>query len=307
MQKGLRVLIVDDDKAIRESLSHTLIGDGHAVSGATNAEEALEFFIKKPFPLVITDLEMAGRDGIKLLLEIKRLNPSTEVIIITAYPSFDSAISALRSGAYDYLVKTNEDLKLISSVVNHAMQKIAHITEDEPQTGDIKQRRARLEDIHQTLKESNIRDELTGLYNSRYFLETLEMELIRSMQHGRDFSLILLTLDFLKSKDSMPFRQPEENSLLHELAQCVKKRLRGSDMVARYGDKGFGILLPETTKDGAHCVTKAISRLLENTSSGEQKVAPLWGLMVSTGLSSFPEDGKDIASLIQQATKQVGG
>jgi len=103
-----RILVVDDEDIIRESLSYVLKKEGYLVEEAGNGKAALDKLLQEPFDLVITDLEMPVMKGIRLLEEVKKLNMQTAVIIITAYGSLDTAISALRSGASDYILKPIE-------------------------------------------------------------------------------------------------------------------------------------------------------------------------------------------------------
>src|SRR3990172_8445039 len=124
MAISTKILAVDDEESIRNVLSMVLSGDGHDVTTAASAEEALQFFMQEPYPLVITDVRMEGMSGLQLLQEVKRHNPDSQVIIITSYASFESAIQALRAGAYDYIVKPFEDIDLISAAANRAVDKI---------------------------------------------------------------------------------------------------------------------------------------------------------------------------------------
>ena len=101
-EKGKRILVVDDEESIRLVLSQVLSDDGFKVIEAESGEAALELFQKQPFDLVISDIVMPGINGIELLAKIKELNSDAQVIIMTSYASLDTAVSALRSGAYDY-------------------------------------------------------------------------------------------------------------------------------------------------------------------------------------------------------------
>jgi DNA-binding NtrC family response regulator len=102
------ILIVDDEQIIRESASFILRKEGFDVDEAPNGRAAYEMFVEKAYDLVITDLEMPEMKGIELLTRIREMSPQSIVIIITAYGSLDTAISALRQGASDYLLKPIE-------------------------------------------------------------------------------------------------------------------------------------------------------------------------------------------------------
>jgi DNA-binding NtrC family response regulator len=103
-----KILVVDDEDIIRESLSFILKKEGYVVEEAENGKAAYDKILKDSFDLVITDIEMPGMKGIDLLSEIKKINIQTTVVIITAYGSLDTAISALRNGASDYILKPVE-------------------------------------------------------------------------------------------------------------------------------------------------------------------------------------------------------
>jgi DNA-binding NtrC family response regulator len=124
MKTGLRILVVDDEETIRGVLSQVLEEEGHEVTSAASGEEGLEFYKADPFPVVITDINLGGMDGIQLLQEIRKIDPDTLVVIITSYASMETSVKALRHGAYDYLFKPFEDLDLVTSVVERAVERI---------------------------------------------------------------------------------------------------------------------------------------------------------------------------------------
>ncbi len=100
-----KILIVDDEQTIRETLSLILNEEGYDTQSASNGQEALTKIRSSAFDLVITDLKMPTMGGLELIEELKLVSPKTSVIIITAYASLESAIQALRLGAYDYIIK----------------------------------------------------------------------------------------------------------------------------------------------------------------------------------------------------------
>jgi len=105
MKKKVKLLVVDDEAIIRESLRDWLSDVGHQVLTAENGPQALEIIQKEKPGIIIVDLVMPGMDGIELLKRAKEISPSIEVIIITAYGSIPTAITAMREGAYDYIEK----------------------------------------------------------------------------------------------------------------------------------------------------------------------------------------------------------
>jgi DNA-binding NtrC family response regulator len=99
------ILIVDDDQNMRSSLLEWFESENHHVYGASSGEEAIEKIEVSSFDIIITDLKMPGIDGLELLRYVKRLHPGIEVIIMTAYGTVETAVNAMKEGAYDYVVK----------------------------------------------------------------------------------------------------------------------------------------------------------------------------------------------------------
>jgi signal transduction histidine kinase len=145
VQKQINILVVDDEDSIRSVLTNVLQEDGFAVTEADSGEAALELFKQKVFDLVISDIVMPGIDGIELLEKIKNLYPATEVIIITSHASLDTAVQALRCGAYDYLFKPFGDLNLISAVTKRAIEKIRLTSENRRLLAKLKDKNMELE------------------------------------------------------------------------------------------------------------------------------------------------------------------
>lgn len=109
------VLVVDDEKAIRYSVSRTLQKAGYQVMEAGSGEEALVILRDQPIEVVLTDIRMPeGLDGVELLRQIKAVNTDIVVILMTAYPHLSTAVEALRLGAHDYLIKpsSGQDIRL---------------------------------------------------------------------------------------------------------------------------------------------------------------------------------------------------
>ncbi len=110
-----KVLVVDDDKAMRDMVVALLEDAGHSARGAAGVDRALEFLGDGDFDAVISDIRMPGRSGIELLGAIRELRPETPIILMTAFGSIDSAVEAMQAGAFDYVTKPfKRDAVLIS-------------------------------------------------------------------------------------------------------------------------------------------------------------------------------------------------
>jgi two-component system alkaline phosphatase synthesis response regulator PhoP len=109
----IRVLVVDDEQAIRYAITKTLQKSGYWVNEASSAEDALRLLQEAEYDVVLTDIRMAGLSGVDLLAQVRDLYPDTSVILMTGYAHLNTAVESLRLGAKDYLIKpsTNRDIR----------------------------------------------------------------------------------------------------------------------------------------------------------------------------------------------------
>lgn len=122
MTDSLDLLIVDDEEVALNNLEHVLRKEGYAVTASQSGPEALHLLEKREFDLVLTDLRMEMVDGMQILELTKELYPDTEVIMITGYATVDSAIEAMKAGAYHYIAKPYK-LDEVRKVVKEAVEK----------------------------------------------------------------------------------------------------------------------------------------------------------------------------------------
>ena len=99
------ILVIDDNQTMREGMAVIIAKMGHKVFSAANGPEGLQILEMNPIDVVLTDLRMEGMDGIKVLEEIKERSPDTVVMLITAYGTIETAVQAMRTGAFDFVTK----------------------------------------------------------------------------------------------------------------------------------------------------------------------------------------------------------
>jgi len=114
MKKLGRVLVVDDEENIREVLSNYLESMNYDVQTAEDGQDALDKYQKGEFDLIISDLLMPNVDGLELLKRVRDMDKDVIFLMITGYPSIETAVDAIKKGAYDYITKPfhMEDVKL---------------------------------------------------------------------------------------------------------------------------------------------------------------------------------------------------
>ncbi len=100
-----KILVIDDDPIVCQSCQGILADDGHDVHIALTGEEAMRMIRSEQFDIALLDLRIPGSGGLKLLREIRKASPRTEVVVITGYPSIENAQESIRLGAFDYVAK----------------------------------------------------------------------------------------------------------------------------------------------------------------------------------------------------------
>ncbi|MDZ7740764.1 MAG: sigma-54 dependent transcriptional regulator [Bacteroidota bacterium] len=130
MTKKISLLIVDDEESVRDSLYNWFIEDGYYVDCAENAKEALSMLEARDYDIILADIKMPGMDGMEMHRRIKSLNKDSIVIIMTAFASVETAVQALKDGAYDYITKPFDPDDL-SHLVRNASSQIRLKSENE--------------------------------------------------------------------------------------------------------------------------------------------------------------------------------
>jgi len=130
MAVKISILIVDDEESVRDSLYNWFVEDGYDVACAEDAKKALSILETRNYDIILADLKMPGMDGLEMQQRIKALNREAIVIIMTAFASVDSAVRALKEGAYDYITKPFDPDDL-SHLIRNASKEIALRAENE--------------------------------------------------------------------------------------------------------------------------------------------------------------------------------
>lgn len=304
MEEKIRILVADDEESILSLLSEILTNDGYDVTTVTNGEDALEQFKSNPFQVVFTDIRMPGMNGIDLLRQIRNISQTAQVVVITSHASLDTAVTALREGAYDYMMKPFDDIDIISVVAERALEKYYLIRENKLLIADLKVKNSALKEANSTLNDLAVRDGLTGVYNHRFFQEAFQKELERAQRHGHLLSLLFIDVDKFKDFNDTHGHQRGDQALC-SIASILLAGVRNSDVVARYGGEEFVVLLMETGNSGALNFSEKLRHTVEEHlmegAEGQGQVR----VTVSIGVSTYPHNGAKISELIQYADEAM--
>jgi diguanylate cyclase (GGDEF)-like protein len=300
MAEKQRILVVDDQALFLRMMAQLLKGCGYEVSEASNAFEALELYLQKPYPLVITDIEMPGMSGIQLVQTLKQINENTEVVVMNNYASPESALAALRAGAYDYLIKPFRDVAAIRNTINRAIEKVQLRKQNQNLIEALKQHNRVLEAANSRLKQLATHDGLTGLFNHRYFHERLVAELNRADRYPEPFSILFIDVDYFKIYNDTNGHL-KGDQLLRRLSALLLHSFRKTDVIARYGGDEFVVILTETGKGPAQQLAHKFKLRVKGYAFASRETMPGRCISVSIGCATYPEDGIDSSTLLQKA------
>ncbi|HEY8122295.1 MAG TPA: sigma-54 dependent transcriptional regulator [Myxococcota bacterium] len=130
MRHTAQILVVDDDRAMREMLASLFKERGLWVEEAASANAALELAAEREFDVVLSDIRMPGLSGIELIGQLRKLRPNTPVVLMTAFGTIDSAVDAMRAGAFDYITKPFEP-DAVTFAIDRAIERSALARENE--------------------------------------------------------------------------------------------------------------------------------------------------------------------------------
>src|SRR5215813_3244634 len=232
MAKKGSILVVDDEEVMRDVLESLLSGEGYAVELARTGEEGIDKFQQKAFDLVLLDVSMPGRGGLRTLEEILKLDPEAVVIMITAFATFDTAIAAWQRGAFNCIRKpfdNKEIVKLISAGIRRRRK------DEERRT------------LKQTLKRSTEGKEITA--RSERMLEILAFveqvaparsTVLITGESGTGKELIARAIHNQSSRADKPFITVNSANLPSELLESeLFGHIRGAFTGAVAAKKGY--------------------------------------------------------------------
>jgi diguanylate cyclase (GGDEF)-like protein len=288
VDEGWKILVVDDEEIMRSFLRDVLSGEDYQVDVVPTGEEAIEEAGTKEYDLVITDIKMPGTNGMEVLREVKERSPKTEVVVMTAYASLESAVESMKLGAADYITKPF-NIDQVRIVVAKTLEK--------------RRLRQKAED-EEFYKHLSRTDGLTNLYNQRFFHQLLESELSRAKRFRQSLCLLMLDIDNFKLYNDT-HGHLAGNQALKQLAWIFKKSVRSCDMVARYGGEEFAIIAPQTDLEGGKILAARLNRLVREAIFDMEDALPRGRLTVSIGVSSFPDQAADERSLIERSDQAL--
>ncbi len=298
-----KILVVDDEPLVRDLIVQILEPE-HACQTAGSGEEALEIFKNNTFDLVMSDINMGGMTGIELIPQLLALSPDTVIVMLSGNQTIDSAIDAIRSGAFDY-VKKPFDIDHVMVAVDRALGHHNLLREKRLYENHLEELvRKRTEELNYL----SYYDLLTRLPNRTLFEDRLSQAILL-MQENQQIALLFVSLDgFKKVRDTLG--HDSGNEILQAAAKRLLSEVSENTTVARFEGDEFGVLLPQvaSTEETAEIANRINNALKKPYNTGGSEVF----ITASIGISFYPDDGKDAQALLKNAaaallTAQEGG
>ncbi len=190
MTSNRHVLVADDSGDIREIVGSFLTALGYQPDMAVDGQQALNLFKQRTYDVLICDLQMPRLEGLSLLAEVKAIDPDAVVVILTGNATLETAIEAMRLGAYDYLLKPVEDMEAFGRLIERAYTQRTLIVENHRLVAELQQANARLE----TEVAARTR-ELQAANESLLSLDKLKNDFISVVSHELRTPLSVLSLE----------------------------------------------------------------------------------------------------------------
>lgn len=284
-ESGCSILIIDDSVETIRLLSGMLRDLGQ-ISFATSGEAGLQLASQRPPDLILLDVEMSSMDGYDVCRRIKS-NPGTQhcaVIFVTAHSTAESEVSALESGAVDFIAKP-----LNPPVVRARVQ--THL---------------RLQLNSMALAKLASKDALTGLYNRRYFDSVAEKEMHRHRRQKLPLGIVFIDVDCFKAYND-GYGHQQGDICLRQVANAIDFATRRPDeVVARFGGEEFIVILPYTTGDDALAYGEWICRRVQELEIAHAFSHVASHVTISVGATSrIPLDGDTMQTFVRAADEAL--
>lgn len=271
------LLIVDDSPIIRQLVKNAVTGAGlfSSILEAKDGMDALKVFFGKKVDFVITDVMMPKVDGYKFISAIKDNEAGKDVPVIMLSGSRKEVVDKIKGlniGASDYLIKPFDSSELLARI--NVFLKIQELQ------NELKEKNALLEKL-------SITDDLTGLYNRRYFYDHINMHIALAKRHDYHIGCLMMDIDHFKNINDT-YGHDVGDKTLKGLAALMKGKMRDGEILARFGGEEFIICLCRADEKGAVSAAERMRKAIEGANLSGDSGAPI-KTTISIGIAIYPD------------------
>ncbi len=246
----MKILVVDDSRAIRQVVAECIKTLGHQVAYAENGEQCLQYIAEHDVDLILMDVEMPNLNGIEATKAVRKLKKADwfPIIFLTTRSDDDAFVNGILAGGDAYLAKPLNPVRLQFTVI--AMERIYMMRQR------LNKAQRELQRVNQELERLSFFDQLTGVANRRNFDITLEKQFLLSRRNRSPLSLIICDIDYFKRYNDSYGHQQGDDCLKKVAASMQAQISRPTDLVCRYGGEEFAVILPDTHDDGGQLLAE---------------------------------------------------
>lgn len=296
---GMRILVVDDSKAIRHVVGEWLKSMGHDIVYSASGDQSLAYVAVHDVDLILMDVEMPGMTGVEATKAIREFKKDDwfPIIFLTSHSDDDSFTNGILAGGDAYLSKPLNPLRMQLTVI--AMERIYAMRQK------LQKAQRELEAANQELERLSFSDQLTGLANRRNFDAVLNTQFALAKRNKSPLSLIICDIDFFK-KYNDAYGHPQGDNCLAQVAKLIKWHARRpTDLACRYGGEEFAVILPDTGLQGARQIADNIRQSVNDSKimHAESKTSAFVSL--SLGVATYLGQFKLAPHLTQAADEAL--
>jgi two-component system cell cycle response regulator len=290
LESSISVLCVDADESACKRIRDLLPDKGDIrVFHVRDLGDAFEVIKIRGVDIILMEHILPGGTVFDFLTSMESKGIDIPVVVITGRGDDMVASQIIKSGAYDYLAKARLSRESLFRVISNALEK---------HRLNMEMRRA-----VKKMTEMSTRDELTGLYNRRYFMDVLEREIKGAERYDRKLALGMMDLDFFKRINDT-HGHPAGDEVLRQVARLLREFSRESDIPCRYGGEEFVVVLTDTSLENARLFCDRFRKKLENHVIDYQEIS--LRVTVSIGVAGYcPASGQSITTFLSQTDKAL--
>ncbi|MFC1769768.1 diguanylate cyclase [Nitrospirota bacterium] len=242
------VLVIEDRENTAALEQRYLERAGFRVNVAHTGEEALSIITKDCPDIIVVDYRLPDMDGVELLERIQGMGLKIPSIMVTGVGNEVIAVSAMKHGAMDYIVKDADTFSKLPEVCAEVIRKANLAAENERLLKQLLKLNGELKEANTRLEVLSCTDDLTEAFNRRHLIEKLEEEVSRAKRYGTHMSFALFDLDFFK-KINDTYGHLMGDIVLKQFVAMLQQRLRVTDILGRFGGEEFGVIFTNTPLD----------------------------------------------------------
>ena len=306
-QTQIEILLVEDDEGHAKLLRKAFRGHENSfnIQTVTNIKAAQEYLLQKTPGIILTDLVLPDGRGLDLLIP-KVEDLPYPVVVMTSFGDETIAVEAIKLGALDYIVKSNDTLEAMPRIIQRALREWEHILKRRQAEEQLKKLNDQLVEANKKLERLANLDSLTGVANRRNFMETFDKEWKRGCRNKLSLSLIMIDVDFFKAYNDYYGHQAGDECLKNIALLLDEALARSGDMLARYGGEEFMIILPGTDIKGTAAVAEKLRKKVESAAIPHESSTINDYVTISLGIAAMiPSVRKSKESLIGAADEAL--